>query len=71
MVKEVLDTMIGLAESGMTMLCVTHEMGFARNVSNQVIFLHQGKIEEQGHPNEVLNNPKSERLKQFLTGSLK
>jgi histidine transport system ATP-binding protein len=71
LVGEVLKVMQGLAEEGRTMIVVTHEMGFARNVSNQVIFLHQGKIEEQGHPNEVLNNPKSERLKQFLTGSLK
>ncbi|MCU4501598.1 ATP-binding cassette domain-containing protein [Acinetobacter sp. WU_MDCI_Abxe161] len=71
LVGEVLKVMQGLAEEGRTMIVVTHEMGFARNVSKQVIFLHQGKIEEQGHPNEVLNNPKSERLKQFLTGSLK
>ncbi|WP_336002244.1 ABC transporter ATP-binding protein [Acinetobacter pittii] len=71
LVGEVLKVMQGLAEEGRTMIVVTHEMGFARNVSNQVIFLHQGKIEEQGHPDEVLNNPKSERLKQFLTGSLK
>ncbi|KAE9894781.1 ATP-binding cassette domain-containing protein, partial [Enterobacteriaceae bacterium TzEc051] len=71
MVGEVLEVMVQLAHEGMTMMCVTHEMGFARHVSNQVIFLHQGKIEEQGHPDEVLNNPKSERLKQFLTGSLK
>lgn len=71
LVGEVLKVMQGLAEEGRTMVVVTHEMGFARHVSNQVIFLHQGKIEEQGHPDEVLNNPKSERLKQFLTGSLK
>ncbi|EMO4809244.1 ATP-binding cassette domain-containing protein, partial [Acinetobacter baumannii] len=71
LVGEVLKVMQGLAEEGRTMIVVTHEMGFARHVSNQVIFLHQGKIEEQGHPDEVLNNPKSERLKQFLTGSLK
>ena len=71
LVGEVLKVMQGLAEEGRTMIVVTHEMGFARNVSNQVIFLHQGKIEEQGHPNDVLNNPKSERLKQFLTGCLK
>lgn len=71
LVGEVLKVMQGLAEEGRTMIVVTHEMGFARLVSNQVIFLHQGKIEEQGHPDEVLNNPKSERLKQFLTGSLK
>lgn len=71
LVGEVLKVMQSLAEEGRTMIVVTHEMGFARYVSNQVIFLHQGKIEEQGHPDEVLNNPKSERLKQFLTGSLK
>ncbi len=71
MVKEVLDTMVGLAEEGMTMLCVTHEMGFARKVASQVVFLHQGQIEESGHPDEVLNNPKSERLQQFLSGNLK
>ena len=71
LVGEVLKVMQGLAEEGRTMIVVTHEMGFARHVSIQVIFLHQGKIEEQGHPDEVLNNPKSERLKQFLTGSLK
>ena len=53
------------------MIVVTHEMGFARHVSNQVIFLHQGKIEEQGRPEEVLNHPKSERLKQFLEGNFK
>ena len=71
MVKEVLDTMIGLAQSGMTMLCVTHEMGFARHVSSHVIFLHQGKIEEEGHPDALFGAPKSPRLQQFLKGSLK
>ncbi|ABO59557.1 ATP-binding cassette domain-containing protein (plasmid) [Burkholderia vietnamiensis] len=71
LVGEVLKVMQQLAEEGRTMVVVTHEMGFARNVSNHVIFLHQGKIEEQGHPREVLTNPKSERLQQFLTGSLK
>ena len=71
LVGEVLKVMQALAEEGRTMVVVTHEMGFARNVSNHVIFLHQGKIEEQGHPRDVLTNPKSERLQQFLTGSLK
>ena len=71
MVGEVLKIMQKLAEEGKTMVVVTHEMGFARNVSNHVIFLHQGKIEEEGHPDDVLGNPKSERLKQFLSGSLK
>jgi histidine transport system ATP-binding protein len=71
LVGEVLKVMQGLAEEGRTMIVVTHEMGFARNVSNHVIFLHQGKIEEQGCPHEVLTNPQSERLQQFLKGSLK
>jgi len=71
LVGEVLKIMQKLAEEGKTMVVVTHEMGFARNVSNHVIFLHQGKIEEEGHPNDVLGNPKSERLQQFLSGSLK
>ena len=71
LVGEVLRIMQKLAEEGKTMVVVTHEMGFARNVSNHVIFLHQGKIEEQGHPNEVLANPQSPRLQQFLKGSLK
>ena len=53
------------------MLIVTHEMGFAREVSNQVIFLHQGWIEEQGGPREVMTTPRSERLVRFLSGNLK
>ncbi|MNG30211.1 Histidine transport ATP-binding protein HisP [compost metagenome] len=61
----------GLAEEGRTMIMVTHEMGFARKVSNQVLFLHQGRVEEQGAPEDVLGNPKSERLQQFLHGNLK
>nr|WP_294867880.1 ATP-binding cassette domain-containing protein [uncultured Pseudogulbenkiania sp.] len=71
LVGEVLKVMQTLAEEGRTMLVVTHEMGFAREVSNHVIFLHQGRVEEEGHPREVLNQPKSERLQQFLAGSLK
>jgi len=71
LVTEVLRVMTGLAKEGRTMLVVTHEMGFAKEVANQLIFLHQGKIEEQGIPAEVLNSPKSERLAQFLSGSLK
>lgn len=71
LVGEVLKIMQQLAEEGKTMIVVTHEMGFARNISNHVVFLHQGKIEEQGTPEEVFNHPKSERLKQFLSGSLK
>ena len=71
LVGEVLKVMQSLAEEGRTMIVVTHEKGFARHVSNHVIFLHQGKIEEQGDPKEVLVNPKSERLKQFLEGNFK
>ena len=56
---------------GRTLIVVTHEMGFARHVSNHVIFLDQGKIEEQGDPKEVLIHPKSERLQQFLEGNFK
>ncbi len=66
MVKEVLDTMIGLAEDGMTMLCVTHEMGFARSVADRVIFMAEGKIVEQAPPEEFFGNPKDERTRQFL-----
>ncbi|HEY4802179.1 MAG TPA: ABC transporter ATP-binding protein [Paraburkholderia sp.] len=71
LVGEVLKVMQKLAEEGRTMIVVTHEMGFARNVSNHVVFLHKGKIEEQGDPREVLNAPRSERLQQFLAGRLK
>ena len=67
MVKEVLDTMVGLAEDGMTMLCVTHEMGFARQVANRVIFMDQGQVVEQNSPVEFFKNPKSERTKMFLS----
>jgi polar amino acid transport system ATP-binding protein len=66
MVKEVLDTMIDLAKEGMTMLCVTHEMGFARQVADRVIFMDRGEILETGAPNEFFGNPKNERLKTFL-----
>ncbi len=71
LVTEVLRVMQTLAQDGRTMVVVTHEMGFAREVANQLIFLHKGQIEEQGVPREVLANPKSERLAQFLSGSLK
>ena len=67
MVKEVLDTMIGLAEDGMTMLCVTHEMGFARTVADRVIFMDRGEIVEQAAPQEFFSNPKSERTRAFLS----
>jgi arginine/ornithine transport system ATP-binding protein len=71
LVGEVLKVMRDLASEGRTMVVVTHEMGFAREVSSKVIFLHGGRIEEQGEPREVLSNPASERLRQFLSGSLK
>ena len=67
MIKEVLDTMINLAEEGMTMICVTHEMGFAQAVANRVIFMDQGQIVEQNAPKEFFNNPKSDRTKLFLS----
>jgi general L-amino acid transport system ATP-binding protein len=67
MIKEVLDTMVELAEEGMTMLCVTHEMGFAKQVANRVIFMDQGQIIEQNEPEEFFNNPQSDRTKLFLS----
>ncbi len=71
LVGEVLKVMQDLAKEGRTMVVVTHEMGFAREVSNQLVFLHKGVVEERGDPREVLVNPQSERLRQFLAGSLK
>jgi len=71
LVGEVLKVMRDLASEGRTMIVVTHEMGFAREVSNSAIFLHKGLIEEQGKPKDILVNPQSERLRQFLSGSLK
>jgi general L-amino acid transport system ATP-binding protein len=67
MIKEVLDTMVQLAEDGMTMLCVTHEMGFARQVADRVIFMDQGHIVEQNTPREFFDNPQHERTKLFLS----
>ncbi len=67
MIKEVLDTMIELAQEGMTMICVTHEMGFARQVANRVIFMDAGQIVEQNAPEEFFNNPQSDRTKLFLS----
>ena len=67
MIKEVLDTMIELAEEGMTMLVVTHEMGFARQVANRVIFMDQGQIVEQNEPEPFFKNPQSDRTKLFLS----
>jgi general L-amino acid transport system ATP-binding protein len=71
MIKEVLDVMIELAESGMTMVCVTHEMGFARQVANRVVFMDAGEIVEQGAPNEMFENPQTDRLKLFLSQILR
>ncbi len=67
MIKEVLDTMIQLAEEGMTMICVTHEMGFARQVADRVIFMDDGQIVEQNEPESFFNDPKSDRTKLFLS----
>ena len=67
MIKEVLDTMVSLAEDGMSMICVTHEMGFARKVANRVIFMDEGQIVEQNEPEEFFNNPQSARTKLFLS----
>jgi len=66
MVKEVLDTMVGLAEDGMTMICVTHEMGFARSVANRVIFMAEGRILEEAPPATFFGNPQHPRAKAFL-----
>ncbi|MDA1089202.1 MAG: amino acid ABC transporter ATP-binding protein [Proteobacteria bacterium] len=67
MIKEVLDVMVELAEDGMTMLCVTHEMGFAKRVANRVIFMDAGQIVEENEPNEFFNNPQNDRTKLFLS----
>jgi general L-amino acid transport system ATP-binding protein len=67
MVKEVLDTMVSLADDGMTMLCVTHEMGFARQVANRVVFMDAGQIVEMNEPKEFFANPQHERTKLFLS----
>src|ERR1700756_1729756 len=71
MIKEVLDTMIGLAESGMTMVCVTHEMGFARQVADRVMFMDRGEIVESGTPQRMFENPQTDRLKLFLSQILR
>ena len=67
MVGEVLEVMLELAKEGMTMVCVTHEMGFAREVASRVLFIDEGKIMEQGTPDEVFNHPKHPRLQEFLS----
>ena len=69
LVGEVLSVMRGLAEEGRTMLVVTHEMAFARDVSNRVMFLHQGRVEEEGDPKVLFANPKSERFRQFISST--
>ena len=66
MVSEVLDVMVELADEGITMICVTHEMGFAKRVADRVIFMDAGQVIEENEPNEFFDNPKSERLKLFL-----
>ena len=68
LVGEVLRTMRQLAEEGMTMVCVTHELGFAYHVANKLCFLHEGKIVEEGRPQEVLQNPRTERVRDFIAG---
>lgn len=67
MIKEVLDVMVELAEEGMTMLCVTHEMGFAKTVANRVIFMDEGEIIEENEPHQFFENPKHDRTKLFLS----
>ena len=69
MVQEVLSVIRALADEGRTMLLVTHEMGFARQVSSEVVFLHQGQVEEQGSPEQVFDNPNSARCKQFMSSN--
>jgi len=71
MIKEVLDTMVMLAETGMTMICVTHEMGFARTVADRVVFMDRGEIVEQGVPEDLFANPQTDRLQTFLSQILR
>jgi general L-amino acid transport system ATP-binding protein len=71
MIKEVLDTMVMLASTGMTMICVTHEMGFARQVADRVVFMDRGEIVESGEPEPLFNNPQTDRLKLFLSQILR
>jgi general L-amino acid transport system ATP-binding protein len=67
MIKEVLDVMTELAKSGMTMICVTHEMGFARSVANRMVFFDGGQLIEEGTPDQIFNNPQHDRTKLFLS----
>jgi general L-amino acid transport system ATP-binding protein len=71
MIKEVLDVMVELAGTGMTMMVVTHEMGFARQVADRVVFMDRGEIVEAGTPGQVFNDPKTDRLKLFLSQILR
>ena len=71
MIKEVLETMVTLAEEGMTMICVTHEMGFAREAADKVCFLKDGRILEEGKPEEIFERPQNEDTQQFLARALK
>ncbi|BDG74772.1 amino acid ABC transporter ATP-binding protein [Roseomonas fluvialis] len=71
MIKEVLDTMVMLADTGMTMIVVTHEMGFARQVADRVVFMDRGEVVEIGTPDQVFNDPKTDRLKMFLSQILR
>ena len=71
MIKEVLDVMVELAQTGMTMICVTHEMGFARTVADRVVFMDRGEIVEVGTPHEMFENPKTDRFKLFLSQILR
>ena len=70
MVNEVLNVMEKLARDGMTMICVTHEMGFAREVADRLIFMYEGKFLEEGSPDQIFNSPKNERTAQFLQSVL-
>jgi general L-amino acid transport system ATP-binding protein len=71
MIKEVLETIVDLAKEGMTMICVTHEMGFAREVADRMVFMDQGQIVEISPPRDFFENPRSERTKLFLNQILK
>jgi general L-amino acid transport system ATP-binding protein len=67
MIKEVLDVMVEMADAGITMICVTHEMGFAKAVADRVIFMDQGQIVEQNKPDEFFKNPQTDRAQDFLS----
>jgi len=67
MIKEVLDVMVELVDEGITMICVTHEMGFARTVANRIIFMDSGEIVEENEPDEFFNNPRWDRTQMFLS----